>query len=195
MLKQILLISLCLLLVFTGDAQFDTSFAKKNINRCADSLVKGFRTKNWELFALYSNPAIIGTMGGKESFISFVSQTFSTIPAEAWKMYKPGKIIQLVKTPYDLQSVSELHSVVEWEGKRVTATSFLVGQSWDGGLNWTFFDSQSDSNAVNSIKPDISPDLKIPAKKEKAERLDKNGNPVPGQGPALKPPAGIKKQG
>lgn len=195
MLKRILLFIFLFFAARHCPAQFDTSFARKNINRCADSLVKGFRTKNWELFALYSNPAIIGTMGGKESFISFVNQAFATIPSVAWKMYKPGKILQVVKTPYDLQSVSELNSVIEWDGKRITATSYMIGQSWDGGLNWTFFDSQSDTNAVKAIKPDISPEIIIPVKKEKVELVDDNGNLIPQQPPAKKKRPAPKKQG
>lgn len=190
MLKRVLLSPVFLLLVHSCIAQFDTSFAKKNIARCADSLVKGFRTKNWELFALYSNPAIIGTMGGKEEFVRFVNQTFATIPSSAWKKYKPGKILQVVSTPNELQSVSELNSIIEWDGKRVTSTTFLIGQSWDGGLNWTFFDSQSDTNAVKTIKPDISPDIIIPVKNEKVEFLDANGKLMV---PEKAPPASKKK--
>lgn len=195
MLKPFLFLPLFFLYAIAGEAQFDTGFARKNITRCADSLVRGFRTKNWELFSLYSNPAIIGTMGGKAAFIQFVSQTFSTIPASAWKSYKPGNVLQVVKTPYDLQSVIELISVVEWEGKRVSSTAALVGQSWDGGLNWTFFDSQNDSNAVKMIKPDISPEIKIPAKNEKVERLDAGGKPVPAKPPAGKKAPAARKNG
>lgn len=189
MLKRILLFASFLMVTFAGMGQFDTSFAKKNITRCADSLVKGFRTRNWELFALYSNPSIIGTLGGKESFIQFINETFATIPPDAWKMYKPGTILQVVKTPTELQSVSELNSIIEWEGKRVTATSYLIGQSWDGGLNWTFFDSQSDINAVKTIKPDISPEIIIPAKKEKAVLIDEKGRIIQTQ----RPPAPKKR--
>lgn len=171
MLKRSFFITIFSLLVVYGQAQFDTSFAKAGIRRCADSLIYGFKTRNWDLFARYSNPGMIGTMGGTEEFKEYISQTFARVPDSAWKMYKPGNILQVVKTPGELQSVIELHSVIEWQGQRITATSYLVGQSWDGGLFWTFFDSQSDVAAAKLIKPDLSNELIIPAKKEKIESL------------------------
>ncbi|MCX6316407.1 MAG: hypothetical protein NTW29_03905 [Bacteroidetes bacterium] len=184
-----------LLLAQLSFGQFDTSFARKHITRCTDSLVKGFRTQNWELFALYSNPAIIGTMGGKEAFINTIRETFAAIPASAWKSYKPGKVIQIIQLPRELQSVSELISVVEFQGRRVTATTYLIGQSWDGGLNWTFFDSQNDINTVREIKPDISPAIKLPPRKEKMERVDENGKIIPPPAKTPKKRSGNKKPG
>jgi len=171
MLKRLLLSSCCVFMLLVSQAQFDTSFAKKRVSRCADSLIDGFKTRNWEQFARYSNPAMIGTMGGKQAFITYIAQTFSSIPDSAWKLYKPGTVLQIVKTATELQAVIELHSVIEWEGRRISATSFLIGQSWDGGMFWTFFDSQSDRNAARTIKPDLSPDIIIPEKVEKIETI------------------------
>jgi hypothetical protein len=162
------------LLMFMSECraqQFDTVFAKAGIRHCADSLVYGFKIRNWDLFARYSNPAMIGTMGGKDEFIRYISQTFATVPDSAWKLYKPGNILQVVKTPTELQTIIELHSIIEWQGYRINNTGYLLGQSWDGGQFWTFFDTQSDRNAAQHIKPDISEDIIIPPKKEKIEPL------------------------
>ena len=124
------------LVLFTtidSHAQFDSSFVKSQITKCADSLAYGFRTRNWEVFARYSNPAMIGTLGGKEEFIKFISSLFTDIPETAWKLYKPGTILQVVKNGTDLQCLIELNSIMEVEDKRITSKSYLVGQSWDGG--------------------------------------------------------------
>jgi hypothetical protein len=152
-------------------AQFDTIFIKSGIRRCADSLTYGFKTKDWELFTRYSYPALIGSLGGKKEFINYISQTFMQIPDSAWKKYEPGKILQVIKTAGDFQTVIELKTVIEWEGKRITSTSHLVGESWDGGMFWTFFDSQNDVAMAKLIKPDLSEQLIIPKKDEKAEPL------------------------
>ncbi len=152
-------------------AQFDTSFAKTNIIRCADSLVQGFKTRDWEKFARYSYPAMIGSMGGKSEFIHYIQQTFLGLPDSAWKLYKVGKVLQLVKTNTDLQAIVELLSVVEWEGRKATTTAYLVAESWNGGQFWTFFDSQNDINLAKTIKPDLSSAITIPEKKEKIEQL------------------------
>ncbi|MBI5370713.1 MAG: hypothetical protein HZA79_01675 [Sphingobacteriales bacterium] len=162
--------SILLFFLFTeAGAQFDTSFVKSRIHLCADSLAIGFKTRNWELFARYSNPSIIGVMGGKAEFVNFASGVFGQIPDSAWKVYEPGTILQVIRTGTDFQSVIELRSVIEWEGRKITAINYLVGQSWDGGYFWTFFDSQNSPKAAKEIKPDLSDELVIPAKNEKVE--------------------------
>ena len=177
---------LVLFATIDSQAQFDSSFVKSQISKCADSLAYGFRTRNWEVFARYSNPAMIGTLGGKEEFIKFISSTFADIPENAWKLYKPGKILQVVKSGPDLQCVIELNSIIEVDDKRITSVSHLVGQSWDGGLFWTFFDSQNDALAARQIKPDLSESIVIPAKVP--DKVDTVTRPSP-----LKPPAQLPK--
>ncbi len=152
-----------------AEAQFDTSFAGKNLKICADSLTYCFKAKNWECFARYSNPAIIGSMGGKAAYIEFIAGSFSRIPDTAWKKYESGEILQIVKTDRELQAVVEFHSAVHYGGFRNTATFYMVAQSWDGGLFWTFFDSQGSAIASRKIKPDLSPLLIIPERKEQME--------------------------
>lgn len=156
----------------TAQAQFDSSFVNKNIRQCADSLTHGFRTRNWDLFARYTNPALIGTLGGKKEFVDYISQVFSQSPDYAWKKYKAGSILQMVQKGRDLQAVIELNTVIEWEGNRISTTSHLVGESWDGGLFWTFFDSQGDREATKKIHPNLSDELIIPKREEKKEPLN-----------------------
>ncbi len=169
--KRNFLIALFTLVTGISRGQFDTAFIRDNIRRCADSLALGFRSRDWDLFTRYSYPALIGSLGGKQEFIRYVSQTFATIPSAAWKKYEPGKILQVIKTEGDFQTVIELNSVIEYEGKRVTSTGYLIGESWDGGMFFSFFDSQNDRRLAKTIKPDLSDILIIPPKKEKVEPL------------------------
>ena len=171
MIKRLYLLLFFLLSISGAYSQFDTAFAKKNIRQCADSLASGFMTKNWEKFTRYNYPGLIGSMGGKNEFIRYMAVLFSAIPDSAWKLYEPGKILQVLKTGRDLQTVIELKSIIEWEGRRITSVTHLVGESWDGGLFWTFFDSEGDRSSALHIKPDISEQLIIPAKSEKAEAI------------------------
>ena len=103
--------------------------------------------------------------------MNYIGQMFMQMPDSAWKKYEPGNILQVVKTAGDLQAVIEFNSVSEWQGNRVTTTSYMVGESWDGGLFWTFFDSQNDVAIAKIIKPDLSEQLIIPPKNQKVERL------------------------
>ncbi len=168
-----------LVLIFffgTSHAQFDTVFAKANIHLCADSMATGFKTKNWDQYARYSYPALIGSMGGKAAFMQYMDTMFIAIPANAWKKYEPGKILQVIKTAGDLQAVIELTSVLEWQGQRISTTTHLIGESWDGGLFWTFFDSEGDLAMAKLIKPDLSEQVSIPPKKESVEMLPPKKN-------------------
>jgi hypothetical protein len=174
MIKQISF-CICLLVIgATSQAQFDTLFAKKNLLSSADSLVKGFKTRDWDLYTRYSNPGLVGSMGGREPFINYISTSFANIPDSAWKKYEKGNVLQIVKTPGDLQAIIEMHSVVEWQHMKVITISHLVAESWDGGLFWTFFDSQNDPAATRMIKQDISTELIIPKRFEKIESIKRN---------------------
>lgn len=171
MIKRLLFTGGFLSLFLCSRAQFDTAFAKASIRHCADSLVYGRKTKDWELFTRYTYPAIIASFGGKTEYINYISQMFMQIPDSALKKYETGNILQVVKTAGDLQTVIEFNSVIEWQGNRITSTSYMVGESWSGGLFWTFFDAQNDVAIAKLIKPDLSELLIIPAKNEKVERL------------------------
>ncbi len=176
MIKRFSLFIILLFLAGYSHAQFDTAFAKTNIRHCADSMATGFKTKNWELYTRYVYPAMIGSMGGKAEMMRFMDSTFIAVPASAWKEYKPGKILQVLKTAGDLQAVIELYSVLEWQGQKVTTVTHLIGESWDGGLFWTFFDSEGDLVTARLIKPDLSEKVVIPQKKEKVEMIKPKKN-------------------
>jgi hypothetical protein len=171
--KCLSLLALVFLTCRASFAQFDTTFAKTKLLRCADSLVDGFKTKNWDRYARYSYPALIGTLGGRDAFIEFVSQKFRQIPDTAWKKYEPGSVLQIIKTAGDLQAIVELHSIIEWDQVRITTTHHLVAESWNGGMFWTFFDSQNNREFAAMIKPDLSDQLVIPKRVEFAVPMSK----------------------
>ena len=169
--KRVLLIPILLLVLTSSEAQFDTSFIKKNIKQCADSLTHAFKTRNWEQFTRYSYPALVGSLGGAKEFSEYIKNMFSPIPDSAWKKYESGKVLQIIKTGGDYQAIIELNTISEWNGERTIATFHLIGESWDGGRFWTFFDSQGDRAAAKMIKPDLDDKLIIPARDEKREPI------------------------
>ena len=173
MIKRFALLSCLFLVMLQTQAQFDTAFVKKNIRSCADSMMHGFRTRNWDLFTRYTYPAIVGSMGGAKEYSLYVGRMFSQMPDSAWKKYHPGKVLQVVRSGRDLQAVIELNSILEWQGTRLTSTSYLIGESWDNGLFWTFFDSQGDAESSRQVNANLSPDLVIPKTQEKSEPLTK----------------------
>ena len=170
MVKKLILISLISISSSVSYAQIDTFFVKHNIHRCADSLAHAFKTKNWDLFTTYSYPALIGSLGGVRKFKEYIQETLSVAPDSAWKQYEPGKILQIVKTNRDIQAIIELHTRIAMDSMQISTTTYLVGESWNG-LHWTFFDSRGDRNIALTVKPDLSPELVIPRKKENLESL------------------------
>jgi len=169
MLKKPVIIILTCFWFISASAQLDTFFVKQNIHRCADSLAHAFKTKNWDLFTTYSYPALIGSLGGVQKFKEYIQETLSAAPDSAWKQYEPGKILQIVKTAKDIQTVIELHTRIAMDSMQISTTTYMVGESWNGGQHWTFFDSRGDRSIALTVKPDLSPELVIPSRKEKLE--------------------------
>ena len=170
--KKVLLLLLCWVLInLPSEAQFDTTFIKSNISRCADSLTTAFKKKDWKKFARFSYPALVGTLGGTDEFIYYVANMFASIPDTAWKKYDVGNVLQVVKTAGDYQAIFELYSIVEFEGTRIISTNYMLAESIDGGMSWTFFDTQGDRAATKTIKPDLSDALIIPGRKEHRELI------------------------
>lgn len=173
MIKRLSLAISLLFVICCSQAQFDTSFIKRNIKYCADSLTYGFKSRDWRVFTRYSYPALVASLGGTGEFSTYISNIFSQIPDTAWKKYETGKILQVIKTGGDYQAVIELKTIIEWQGNRITSTSHLIGESWDGGMFWTFFDSQGDVKAARLIKPDLNEQLIVPEREERKEPLSK----------------------
>lgn len=171
MTKRLIFVSILILIFSSAKAQFDTSFIRKNIKQCADSMVHSFKSRNWEKFTRYSYPSVVASLGGAKEFSEYIGNMFSQIPDSAWKKYETGKVLQVIKTDGDYQAIIELKTIIEWDGTRTKATSHLIGESWDGGMFWTFFDSQGDRSAAKQIKPDLSDALIIPPRDEKREAI------------------------
>lgn len=164
------------ILTLFGACKYDekhrgASEAEKNIYRSSDSMMAAFKRHDWQTFVKYNHPAMTKMMGGHEAFASFIAQQMKQIPDTAIKLLETGKILQIVRTTKDLQCVIEQNMEMRLEGNRITQTSYLVGESLDVGKSWTFFDASVSSLPPATIKPDLSPQLKIPAKRRNVEKL------------------------
>jgi hypothetical protein len=140
-----------------------------NIYRCSDSMLAAFKRKDWPAFAQFNHPAMMKMMGGQQAFASFIGEQMKQIPDTAIKKLETGKILQVVKTNKDQQCVVEQKMEMHLEGTTISSTTYLIGESLDGGKNWTFFDASTKAMAPKDIKPDISPELKIPEKKQEIQ--------------------------
>lgn len=143
-----------------------------NIYRSGDSMMQAFKNKDWTTFAKYNHPAMLAMMGGEEAFVGLLANQMQQIPDSSIKLIKIGKVLQVIKTPYDHQCVVEQNMEMVMESMQVNSTTYLVGESLNGGKNWTFFDaSNSERIKATDIKPNLSREIIVPEKKQEMKQL------------------------
>lgn len=149
------------------DSKVATNETEKNIYRCGDSMLSAFKRKDWISFVKYNNPNMTRRMGGAEAFASFINTQMKQVPDSAIQNIALGKILQVVKTPVDMQCVVEQNMTMRSAGTTMEKTTYLIGESTDNGQNWTFFDASTKTMlSAKDIKPNLSDQLKIPESKK-----------------------------
>ena len=146
---------------------------EENIYRSGDSMMAAFKRKDWNAYVQYNHPSMMQMMGGSENFVSFIKEQMKQIPDTAIKKIGLGDILQVIKTEKDYQCVVEQSMHMQLEGISINTTTYLIGESLDQGKTWTFFDASSSGLVTpKDIKPNISPDLKIPVQKKEVKQLE-----------------------
>lgn len=147
-----------------------TNKTESNIYRCGDSMFAAFNRKDWMTFVKNNHPNMTRRMGGPASFASFISKQMSQIPDTAIAGIQMGDILQIVKTPKDEQCLVEQIIKMNLNGKIIDKKTYLIGESLDQGITWTFFDATTKTGLTpKDIKPDLSNELKIPNETDKVE--------------------------
>jgi hypothetical protein len=142
-----------------------------NIYRSADSMMTAFKKKDWITFARFNHPKMIKMIGGKEDFLKKLNDDMKKIPDSAIKRMEAGKVLQVVRTNTDQQCVVEQFMVMHMNGFNISSTTYLIGESLDEGRTWTFFDGSNEGVLKSTdIKPNLSPELKIPEKKQEVTK-------------------------
>lgn len=140
------------------------------IYRSADSMMDAFKNRNWLAFAKFTHPAMLRVMGGADNIAFMVKQQMQNVADSVIKSARIEKVLQVEKVDDELQCLVEEKIVMEMEGNRVINTSYLIGESLNQGKSWTFFDASNDGKIKPlDIKPNLSPGIKIPAKKQQTE--------------------------
>lgn len=137
------------------------------IYKSADSMTTAFKNRDWKTFVLFTHPAMVRVMGGADGLAFMVQQQMQEVPDSVLKRARIDKVLQVEKVDDELQCVVEENIVMEMDGKRITSTTYLIGESLNQGKSWTFFDASNTGQIKPlDIKPNLSPGLKIPAKKQ-----------------------------
>lgn len=145
-------------------AQADTSLSAQRALLFADSLLNAFRCNNLNQYIALSYPGIIKYYGGKNSFLEFVQRARMMVGSSTRQaMHEKIAIIQLQRHSLEWQCVVRKTAETLIDGRKAQVVSYMVGQSTDDGLSWTYFDV-----ALNSVEhliyimPDIFDTLSIP---------------------------------
>ena len=169
--KSIITLSfICAYLI--GQAQTDSASIAPIIISKADSMMQMFQQRNWIQFVRFNHKGVKDLMGGDEAFISTIETQMKALPDSAVKKAGVGKLLQLVFTETDIQCVIEQIVEIHFSGMEVYAVTPLIGESKDGGKNWTFFDGSGSSPLIQNkdIKPNLSDRLIIPAVKRNIQQ-------------------------
>jgi len=143
-------------------AQTLNTVATEHAIRFADSFVKSFRYNHLDSYVDLSYPGAVTYYGGQKNFREYIQRariinTGDTVASEKIQL------IQILNQDSEWQCVVKKTLETMIEGKKATIVSYLVGQSKDNGLNWTFFDVALNSvDNIVYIMPDIFDTLDVP---------------------------------
>jgi len=167
--KPIISILFFLLTLNSVSAQ-DTNAIKKNIEITTKKMAESFINRDWKEFVKYNLPSVVAALGGEEAFIKAVGDVMKDLPDSSIKLFELGKPMQLVKTTDDWQTVIEQKTNIFFSEMMVKSTTYLIGESLDGGITWTFIDSKGDLETVRVFKPDVSDKLILPERKKEIDK-------------------------
>lgn len=151
-----------------NDLRNPANETEKAIYTCGDAMTKAFAKRDWSTIAEYTHPNVVKMMGGKEGMIEIVKAGMKDIPDTAIKKIGIGKIIGLKGN----QCVIEQEMLMHLQGVSVSSVTYLVGESFDNGKNWRFFDASSVSGTeLKQIMPNYDSSLTIPTPKRSVKQL------------------------
>ena len=155
-----LIVALAFLISFTtGHAQIDTATLKKNVYARMDSMIILFKNKDWVRYSDFMHPKVVELVGGKDAFSEMLEGMMEEIEAEI-VAFKPGKILQIIKTGNGYQGIVESFLQMNVRGGMASGSSYDVIMSEDG-QQWNFT-RIDDLEKLKQLLTDLSPELKFP---------------------------------
>ena len=155
-------------------AQSNTEVVSERAILFADSLLKSFRSGNFNQYTELSYPGVISYYGGKKSFTEYVQRSRTILHD---MMAENLKVVQIINDITEWQCVVEKTTESTIDGKKAQIISYMVGQSKDKGQNWKFFDVAFNSvDNIVYIMPDIFNTLSIPQRQVVYVKNNVKGN-------------------
>jgi hypothetical protein len=149
-----------------GDAEMKAA-AKAQANDCAQAYFR----QDYDAFAAKMYPKLLEMSGGKENLIRTLQDGRKQMLAEGGDIRSAtiGDVTQLKEShSQEFAIVPETLEISMREGT-LTAESYMLGISDDGGKTWTFLDGagvQKMGDSIRTILPNFPADLALPAPKQ-----------------------------
>ena len=159
--KSILVLLSFFLATLSAQAQVDTASLKKKIYASLDSMIVHFDKKEWTKYVDYMHPKVLEMLGGKDAAAELIGTQMEALGAGGI-IFKPGKVLQLVKTKDGYQGVIESFLQITMQGMTIAGSSYDVVNSTDGS-KW-YFTTIDNAETIKQMLPDLSADLKLPQK-------------------------------
>ena len=149
-----------------GDAEMKAA-AKAQANDCAQAFFRA----DYDAFAAKMYPKLLEMSGGKENLIRTLQDGRKQMQADGGDIRSAtiGDVTQLKESKSEeFAIVPETLEITLREGT-LTAESYMLGISDDGGRTWTFLDGaglQRMGDSIHTILPNFPADLQLPKPKQ-----------------------------
>lgn len=133
-------------------------------------MADAFMTSDYKTLVRYTYPKVVQMMGGQKQMTEFLDKSISEMKEQGFSF----KSVQIGLTDQRAKAGKEIHALVlqrlvmSVPGGSLTAPSYLLAISADGGKQWHFVDTAplNDKAKLRAIFPQFNPALKIPDKQQ-----------------------------
>ena len=133
-------------------------------------MADAFMNSEYKTMVRYTYPRVVQMMGGEKQMIDILGKSISNMKEQGYSF----KSVQIGLTNQRVKAGKEIHAlvlqtlVISVPGGSLTAPSYLLAISADGGKKWHFVDTAAlhDKATLKRIFPHFNPALKIPNKQQ-----------------------------
>jgi hypothetical protein len=133
-------------------------------------MVDAFMNSEYKTLVKYTYPKVVQMMGGEQQMINIVDKSISEMKEQGYSF----KSVQIGLTNQRVKAGKEIHALVlqtlvmSVPGGSITAPSYLLAISANGGKQWHFVDTAplNDKAKLKAIFPYFNLALKIPMKQQ-----------------------------
>lgn len=158
------LISLVFIPVYSQETKIniDSVALRKQATEMSASFISG----DYKTFLKFTYPKAVEMMGGEEKMISYLKKGIERMKNDgyAFKSVTIGLTTQKVKAGKEIHTLVSQRIIMTVPGGTLTANSYLLAISKNGGLSWYFVDTSplTDIKKLKALFPHYNSQLKIP---------------------------------